>query len=78
MPTVERLHFQVPDNYLAELWNPGGKNSIIKQNITIGYVKECYYKEKDPMEQLKISGKIIQIQPSKTMTVAVGSHRNFT
>ena len=30
---------------------------ILKRNMTIGYVKESDYREKDPPEQLKIQGK---------------------
>ena len=71
MSTLQRLGFQVPDTYMAVLWNPGGQTLILKQSMTISYVKELDYKEKDLQEQLKNSGKIIQTQPPKTSTLTV-------
>ena len=65
MPTLQRLGSQVPDTYMAVLWNPGGQNLILKWNMTIGYVKELDYKEKDPQEQLENSGKITPTPPPK-------------
>ena len=44
---------------------PKGQNLILKWNMTIGYVKESDYEEKDPQEQLKHSGKITPEHPPK-------------
>ena len=47
---------------MAVLWSPSGQNLILKWSVTIGYVRESDYKEKDPPVQLENSGKIIQTQ----------------
>ena len=36
---------------------------MLKRNITIGYVKESKYIEKDPQEQLENSGKNFNTTP---------------
>ena len=58
MHTLQRLGSQVPDTYIAVLWNPSSKNLILKWNMTIGYVKESDYKENDPKNNLTIKGKL--------------------
>ena len=45
--TLQRLGSQVPDAYMVVLWNPSGQNVIPKWNMTICYVKESEYKEKE-------------------------------
>ena len=52
---------------MAVLWNPGGQNLILKQNMTIGYAKELDFKEKDPLEQLKNSEKITPTPPPENL-----------
>ena len=49
MSTLHRLGSQV-------LWNPDGQNLILKQNMTISYVKKSDCKEKDPKNNLKMQG----------------------
>ena len=49
IPTSQRLGSQVPDTYMAVLWNPRGQNLIVKWNTTISFVKKSDYKEKDPL-----------------------------
>ena len=72
MPTLQRPGSQVPDTYIAVLWNPRDQNLILKWNMIIGYVKESDYMEKGPPEQLKNSWKIIQTQSPKISTVTIG------
>ena len=71
MPTLQRLRSQVPETYMAVLWDSGGQNVMLKWYMTIGYVKGSEYKEKDPLEQLENSGKITAISP-QTSSVTLG------
>ena len=48
IPTLQTLGSQVPDTYMAVLWNPSGQDLILKRNMTIGYIEESDYMEKDP------------------------------
>ena len=45
---LQKLGFQMPDVYMAGLWNPGVETIILKRNTTIRYVKELDYMEKVP------------------------------
>ena len=57
---------------MAVLWNPRGQNLILKWNMTIGYVKESDYKEKDLLELIENSGKTIQTQHLKHLMLQYG------
>ena len=48
---------------MTVLWNPGGQTIILKRNMTIDYVKESDYMEKDPTEELKNLRKITATLP---------------
>ena len=48
VPTLQKLGSQVPDTYMAVLWNPRGQTLILKWNMTITYIKELNYKENVP------------------------------
>ena len=39
---------QIPNVYMAVLWNPGGQTIILKQNTTISCAKESDFIEKGP------------------------------
>ena len=67
---------------MAVLWNPRGQNVILKENMTIGYVKILDYKEKDPPRTTKKLGKNHYNTAPKTSTVTVRevieiSHEKF-
>ena len=51
---------------------PEVKTLILKWNMTIGYVKELDYKEKDHPEQLNKSAKITPTPPPKHLLLQYG------
>ena len=54
---------------MAVLWNPSGQTLRLKRNMTIDYVKQSDYMEKELSEQFKNSGKIIETQPPEHLLI---------
>ena len=47
IPMLQKLGPQIPDVYMAVLWNSGGQTLILKRNMTIRYVRESDYMGKN-------------------------------
>ena len=51
IPALMKLDSRTPDKFMAILWRSGGQSISIKNNMTIGYIKESEYIKKSQIDQ---------------------------